>query len=200
MTYRILKRLFDVCASIIGILILLPFSLLIGCAIKLNSHGSIFVKLDRISQGKIIPVFKFRTMIEGANKLKNGLSSLNERKDGPFFKIKNDPRITRVGFILRKHLIDELPQLLNVLLGHLSLVGPRPHEPEETQSYPENYRHILLAKAGITGLSQINGASNLPFLKELEFDNQYLKNQSLYLDLKIIIKTIKIFFTEANGV
>ncbi len=200
MTYRILKRIIDICGSLIGILILLPFSIFIELAIKLTSKGPIFVKLDRISQGKVVPVFKFRTMIVGANKLKNGLSPLNERKDGPFFKIKNDPRITRVGRILRKHLIDELPQLLNVLLGHLSLVGPRPHEPEETKSYHENYRHILLAKAGITGLSQINGSSNLPFLKELELDSLYLNKQSLNLDIKIILKTLKIFFTEPNGV
>ena len=132
--------------------------------------------------------------------MKPVLASLNERKDGSFFKIKKDPRITRVGKILRKFRIDEFPQLTNVLKGELSLVGPRPHEPEEVFSYPPEFKHLILAKAGVTGLSQVNGASSLPFLKELTLDNYYLKNQSFWLDSKIIIKTILILFFDPTAV
>jgi len=125
---------------------------------------------------------------------------LNERKDGPFFKIKNDPRLTKTGKFLRKFRFDEFPQFLNVLKGDLSLVGPRPHEPEEMLAYPPEFKKIYFAKAGLTGLSQVNGASNLPFIKELEFDLYYLEHQSFLLDLKIFLKTIVIFFFDPTGV
>ncbi len=145
-------------------------------------------------------VYKFRSMIEGAGSLKENLRHLNQRNDGPFFKIKDDPRITKVGRALRKLRVDEFPQFINVLKGELSLAGPRPHEPEEVLNYPEKFRHLYLAKAGITGLSQVSGASNLSFLKELELDDYYFRNQSLWFDLKIILKTIAILFTDPTGV
>jgi lipopolysaccharide/colanic/teichoic acid biosynthesis glycosyltransferase len=139
-------------------------------------------------------------MINDAHSQKSSLNHLNERSDGPFFKIKNDPRLTKVGKFLRKYRLDEFPQLWNVLKGELNLVGPRPHEPEEVMLYPEKYRHIVFAKAGATGLSQVSGASSLPFLKELELDSHYLEQQSLTLDAKIISKTVKIIFTDGNAV
>jgi lipopolysaccharide/colanic/teichoic acid biosynthesis glycosyltransferase len=108
--------------------------------------------------------------------------------------------LTVIGKFLRKIRLDEFPQMINVLKGELSIVGPRPHEPEEIDRYPQEYRHILSVKAGVTGLSQVNGASSLPFLKELELDNYYFNNQSLWLDIKIIAKTIFILFTDANAV
>ena len=132
--------------------------------------------------------------------MKKLLSVLNERSDGPFFKIKNDPRITKVGRILRKFRIDEFPQLINVLKGEMALVGPRPHEPEEVIYYPEEYKHIILARAGITGLSQVNGASGLPFLKELELDSHYVKNRSLLLDGKILAKTAVFIFSDPTAI
>lgn len=125
---------------------------------------------------------------------------MNERRDGPFFKIRNDPRVTKVGRLLRRFRIDELPQLINVLWGEMTLVGPRPHEPQEIMSYPEGYHHLPLHKAGATGLSQVSGASSLPFLKELEIDDYYLRHQSLWLDLKIIVKTIAILLFDHNAV
>jgi len=128
------------------------------------------------------------------------LAVMNERADGPFFKIKKDPRVTRVGRVLRKFRLDEFPQLLNVLKGELALVGPRPHEPEEVIHYPKEYAHLLLVKAGVTGLSQVNGASSLPFLTELELDSRYLENQSAWLDLVIIAKTISILFFDPTAV
>lgn len=200
MIFKILKRVVDIIGSIVSLIILLPFFPFIALAIKINSKGPILIKLDRVSEGRIIKVYKFRSMIVGAENKKRDLLNLNERKDGPFFKIKNDPRITKVGKILRKFRLDELPQLINVLKGELSLVGPRPHEPEELFSYPREYRELLAAKTGLTGLSQINGASSLKFLKELELDDYYLKNISLWLDIKILFKTLIIFFTDPTGV
>ncbi|TSC96651.1 MAG: putative glycosyltransferase [Parcubacteria group bacterium Athens1014_26] len=167
---------------------------------RIIAPGPIFVKLERISNGKKISVYKFRSMIDGAHQIKTTLAYLNERKDGPFFKIKNDPRLTRIGKIIRKFRLDEFPQFINVLKNELSLVGPRPHEPEEVAAFPENSQHIADAKAGVTGLSQVNGASGLPFLKELELDDYYIKNQSFGLDFKIFLKTLVILFTDPTGV
>lgn len=226
MFYRIVKRLTDFFGSIIGLIILLPFFPFVALAIKLDTVISVIarsprrgnllerfftafrmtlvspvlIKLDRVSRGKIVKVYKFRSMVENAESQKKDLLKLNERSDGPFFKIKNDPRITKVGRFLRKFRLDEFPQLINVLKGELSLVGPRPHEPCELFAYPREYRELLTAKTGITGLSQVNGASSLPFLKELEFDKFYLENQSLWLDIKILFKTLFIFFTDPTGI
>lgn len=158
------------------------------------------VRLDRVSGGKVVTIYKFRTMIDGAHEMKPALAHLNERIDGPFFKIKNDPRLTKVGAFLRKLRLDEFPQLVNVLEGKLSLVGPRPHEVDEVAHYPAEYVHLTLAKAGVTGLSQVSGASGLSFLKELELDSFYLANQSPWLDAKILAKTIAIFFLDPTGV
>ena len=172
----------------------------IASAALAMTNSPVLIKLNRVSEGKIIGVYKFRSMEVGAENRKKDLLSMNERKDGPFFKIKNDPRITKVGRFLRKTRVDELPQLINVLKGELSLVGPRPHEPEELYAYPREYRILLAAKTGITGLSQVSGASGLPFLKELELDKYYLDNQSIWLDIKILLKTLFIFFTDPTGV
>ncbi|HEY4499821.1 MAG TPA: sugar transferase [Candidatus Paceibacterota bacterium] len=190
----------DITGSLIGLVFISALYPFAAIMIKLDSPGPALIKLPRISRGKMIYVYKFRSMRHNAHPEKKLLRHLNERKDGSFFKISNDPRITRVGRILRKWHIDEFPQLINVLKGELSLVGPRPHEPEEMYDYPAPYRHLLLAKAGITGLSQVNGASGLPFLRELELDSAYLRQQSLLLDLKILFKTLYIFFFDPNGI
>lgn len=139
-------------------------------------------------------------MIDGAAAMKGGLKHLNERNDGPFFKIKRDPRVTKFGRLLRKFRIDESPQFINVLKGELALVGPRPHEPEEVIHYPDEYKSLLLHRSGITGLSQVNGASSLPFMKELELDKFYLDNASFGLDSKIIFKTAAILFFDPTAV
>jgi len=158
------------------------------------------IKQRRVSKGRVVMVYKFRSMVKGAEKMKAGLMEKNERSDGPFFKIKNDPRITKVGKILRRTRLDEFPQFFNVLKGELSLVGPRPHEPEELFAYPPEFREICFAKSGLTGLSQISGNSKLPFLQELELDRRYLKNQSIFLDLEIIAKTILILLCRPDGI
>lgn len=194
------KFLFDFFGALIGLIFLIPLLPFIVLAIKLDSRGPIFVRLPRISKGNIVNVYKFRSMVSGAHEMRVQLINLNERSDGPFFKLKNDPRITRIGRILRKTRIDEFPQLFNVLSGELALVGPRPHEPEEIAKYPEEYRHLIYAKSGVTGLSQVSGASSLPFLKELELDSFYIHHQSFLLDCKIILKTIEIFITDPTAV
>ncbi|MEK7590084.1 MAG: sugar transferase [Patescibacteria group bacterium] len=195
-----IKRLIDIVGASVGLLATTPFWPLIIFLIKIESRGAGIVRIERVSAGKTFKVYKFRSMIDGAHALKNGLKHLNERGDGPFFKIQNDPRITQVGKIIRKFHVDEIPQLINVLKGEMSLVGPRPHEPNEIIHYPIEYSHLILAKAGLTGLSQVNGASSLQFLRELELDSDYIKNQSLLLDAKILMKTAKIIFTEPKGV
>ena len=200
MRYKSVKRIIDILGSGFGLLLTAPLWPIIALAIKLDSRGPMLVKLDRVSDGRIIKVYKFRSMIDKAHNYKPILNHLNERRDGPFFKIKNDPRVTRVGKILRRFRLDEIPQFINVLKDDLALVGPRPHEPEEVIHYPGEHKHLLLAKAGATGLSQVNGASALPFLKELEFDSHYVKNQSLRLDAKIIAKTVPIIFFDPTAV
>ncbi|RJQ28752.1 sugar transferase [Candidatus Parcubacteria bacterium] len=200
MTYPISKRTIDIIGSILGIIFIIPFFPFIVLAIIFESGCPIFVKLDRISEGKIIKVYKFRSMIQGAHAMKQDLIHMNERIDGPLFKMKDDPRLTHVGRFLRKLRVDEFPQLLNVIRGELALIGPRPHEPEEIAKYPDEFKHIQYARAGLTGLSQVSGASSLSFMKELELDSFYIKNQSLWFDIKIFFKTIFIFFSDPTGV
>lgn len=200
MLYRIAKRTIDILGSLVGLALLAPLYPLIAAGIKLETRGPVLAKIDRVSAGKKFQVYKFRSMIDGAHALRPTLKEFNERKDGPFFKMSRDPRVTLVGRLLRKFRIDEFPQLINVLKGEMSLVGPRPHEPGEVIHYPPEYRHLMLAKAGVTGLSQVNGASALPFLKELELDSHYVKNPSLWRDAKIIGKTASIIFFDPTAV
>ena len=199
MNYPIWKRLLDIAGAAAGLLLITPFTPFIALAIKLDSQGEIFIRLPRVSEGKIIKVYKFRSMVKGAHKMKINLLELNER-DGYFFKMKNDPRVTRVGRVLRRFRIDEFPQLLNVLTGELALVGPRPHEPEEVTHYPDEHKKLLLVRAGVTGLSQVNGASSLPFLRELELDKFYSENISPKMDIKILGKTAAILFFDPTAV
>ncbi|MDD5710666.1 MAG: sugar transferase [Candidatus Colwellbacteria bacterium] len=200
MHYPLWKRLFDIIGSTLGLVLILPFTPLIALAIKLDSRGPVFEKLNRVSGGKVVKVYKFRSMVENAQALKSKLAHLNERRDGPLFKIKNDPRVTRVGRFLRKFRIDEAPQFINVFRGELAFVGPRPREPQEAEQYPENYRIVLDFKNGVTGLSQVNGASSLLFLRELELDKYYVEHVSFWLDLKICLKTLAILFFDPTAV
>lgn len=194
------KRALDIIGGVLGSIVFLPLGLLIALAIKLESQGPPIIRLARVSGGKKVHVYKFRSMVKDAHLLKPTLASFNERSDGPFFKIKDDPRVTKVGRLLRKFRFDEFPQLLNVISGDLSLVGPRPHEPEEVIHYPGEYKHLILAKAGVTGLSQVSGASSLPFMRELELDSYYEKQKTFWTDVKIIGKTISIIFTDPTAV
>lgn len=198
--YPEFKRALDLAGGTVGVLLFAILYPVIGTLIKATSRGPVLVKLDRVSRGKTIALYKFRSMINGAHAQKPLLSPFNERRDGPFFKMTHDPRLTRVGKIIRRFRIDEVPQFINVLKGELSLVGPRPHEPEEIAHYPAEYAFLANCKSGITGLSQVSGASSLEFRRELELDADYAKNVSLFRDLKIIGKTLAIFLFDPSAV
>jgi len=197
---KVIKRFIDIIFSLIGIVILSPFFVLIALGIKLDSAGPVFVKLERIGRGKKFELYKFRSMVRNAHRMKYNpdgtlreeFQRLNER-EGPLFKLKNDPRVTRFGRFLRKTRLDEFPQLFNVLKGDMSLVGPRPHEPEEVAQYEKQHKKLLTIKPGITGMSQVSGSSDLEFEREVKLDVYYIENWSLVLDLIILIKTFFIF-------
>jgi len=185
---RVIKRVLDILGSSIGLLLLLPLFLLVAIGIKIDDRGPVFYRSKRVSRNRRFWMWKFRSMSVGADKRKAELISQN-RREGPLFKIKDDPRITRFGKFLRRTTIDELPQLWNVLKGDLSLVGPRAHMPEEVELYEKHHRKVLAVKAGVTGLAQVSGRSTLDFEQEVKLDVYYLENWSLWLDLKIIFQT-----------
>ncbi|MDP6561910.1 MAG: sugar transferase [Candidatus Peribacteraceae bacterium] len=188
---RVLKRLFDIVGSIVLIVILSPIFVVISVLLLLAQGLPIFYVSARVADGEggTIPFMKFRTMIKNADKKKATLRSKSHRTDGPLFKIKNDPRITPVGSVLRRWTFDELPQLFNVLAGHMSLVGPRPHLPDEVDRYTSYERRVFAVKPGMTGLAQISGRSNLAFKDEVRLDLKYIEEWSLLLDLWIIWRT-----------
>lgn len=196
---KVTKRVLDITGAAFGFIIFSPLFLGVALAIKLDSKGPIlFAKLDdgspakRVGQkGKLFTFYKFRSMYPNTHsKRSRELHALNTRQDGPLIKIKNDPRVTRVGLFIRKYSLDELPQLYNVLIGNMSLVGPRPHLPEEVENYKKHDRFLLTIKPGLTGLPQISGRSDLKFEEEARLDRYYIENWSILKDLKIILKTL----------
>ncbi len=196
---KVIKRGVDIFGSTIGLILLWPLFLLIGLIIKIDSPGPIFVKLKRISQGKRFDLCKFRSMVKNAESLKKELLKNNEREDGPLFKMRNDPRITKIGQILRKLRIDEFPQLINVLKGEMSLIGPRPHQPDEIAKYQKHHKKVLFIKSGMTGLAQISGSSNLFFEEEIKLDTYYIENWSLKKDIYILLKTFLVLFIDRSA-
>ncbi len=196
---KIVKRSFDIIVSFFGLIVLIPLFLILGVIIKINSEGPVFEKLERIGERKkSFKLFKFRSMIKNARQYKKELIEYNERKNGPLFKIENDPRITSFGKILRKTSLDELPQLINVIKGEMSLVGPRPHEPQEVAQYQRHHKQLLTIKPGITGLAQISGRSKLSFEEEAKLDIYYIENWSLGFDFQIIVKTLPVILSRKN--
>lgn len=187
---KIFKRIFDIAFSVIILIVLSPFLLIVAVIVKLDSPGPVLVKLERVGQkGKAFTLYKFRSMVVGAHTMKKELAQYNERKDGPLFKMKNDPRITHFGKILRNTSIDEIPQFLNAIKGDMSVVGPRPHEPEEVSHYQKDHKKLLTIKPGITGMAQVSGRSDLNFDEEVKLDVYYIENWSLLLDLQLIFRT-----------
>lgn len=200
---RIVKRLFDIIGSLGCILLTLPIMLVTAIAIRLDSKGPIFFTKDddgkrvkRVGQNaQPFFYFKFRSMQPGTHNMRyNELAHNNLRKDSPLVKIDNDPRITRVGKFIRRFSIDELPEFFLVLRGDMSLVGPRPHLPEEVAKYKKHHKRVLSMKPGITGLAQISGRSDLGFEDEVRLDTFYMENWALWLDLVILVKTPFILF------
>ena len=196
---RIIKRLIDFIGALLGLIILSPLFGIIAFLVKWDSDGPVLVELKRISQGREFNLYKFRSMIKDAEKLKKFLWSYNERKDGPLFKMKDDPRITKIGRFLRKYRIDELAQLINVLKGEMSLIGPRPHQPDEIAHYRKHHTKVLAIKAGMTGFAQVGGSSDLPFEEEIKLDTYYIENWSLITDLKILLKTLVILLKDRSA-
>jgi exopolysaccharide biosynthesis polyprenyl glycosylphosphotransferase len=187
---RILKRTLDLIVGLLALLIVLIPGVIVALLIRLDSAGPVFVKLERVGQGqRKFWLWKFRSMINNAHAMKPQLMEHNERRDGPLFKMENDPRITRIGRFIRKTSIDELPQLFNVLGGDMSLVGPRPHEPEEVARYDVRHKKLLAIKPGMTGMAQVSGRSNLSFEDEVRLDTYYIEHWSLGLDLTILVRT-----------
>ncbi len=190
-----IKRLFDIAFSLVVLIVLSPVYIIIALLIKLDDGGPIFFSQERVGlNGRRFFCLKFRTMVVNAEALRHQLMSQNEQS-GPVFKIKMDPRITRVGRFLRKTSLDELPQFINVLAGDMSVVGPRPPIPSEVEQYERWQNRRLSMKPGITCIWQVSGRNNIPFEEWVRMDIRYIDNWSLQLDIRIILKTVKVILT-----
>ncbi|MBN8250841.1 sugar transferase [Priestia flexa] len=193
--YRYTKRSTDIVGSLAGIIVLSFLFLVISVWIKIEDpRGPVFFSQKRVGKdGKEFNMYKFRSMVTDAEERLKELLALNETT-GAMFKMKNDPRVTRVGRFIRKTSIDELPQLFNVLKGDMSLVGPRPPLPREVEEYTSYDKQRLLVMPGCTGLWQVSGRSNIGFKEMVELDLQYIQNRTLLFDIKIIFKTVLVLF------
>ncbi|MEK4607254.1 sugar transferase [Geobacillus sp. FSL W8-1251] len=191
--YLIAKRIMDICGALIGLICLSWLFLIVALLIKLEDpKGPVFFRQVRVGKnGKEFYMYKFRSMVTNAEELLESLLHLNE-VTGAMFKMKEDPRVTKIGKFIRKTSIDELPQLWNVLKGEMSLVGPRPPLPREVAQYTEYDKQRLLVTPGCTGLWQVSGRNDLGFDEMVELDLKYIRERSLLYDIKIIFKTIKI--------
>ena len=186
------KRMFDFFATSLLIVLIAPFWFFLALLIKLTSLGPAVFHQKRVGRRKhVFSMYKFRSMIENADEMRPQLRDLNEVK-GSFFKIKNDPRITGVGRWMRRYSLDETPQLINVLKGEMSLVGPRPMPLDEVEGYTDWHHQRHQVKPGLTGLWQVSGRSDLSFEEMIELDLFYIQNCSFRLDLKILLETISV--------
>ncbi|MBW4634655.1 MAG: sugar transferase [Iphinoe sp. HA4291-MV1] len=195
------KRSFDLCCSIVLLLLLSPVYVVIATLIKLDSSGAVFFRQNRAGlHGKSFKIWKFRTMVADAENLQAKLEAKNEIKDGVLFKMKDDPRITQLGKFLRRYSLDELPQLFNVLLGEMSLVGPRPLPMRDVERFQTKHFIRQEVLPGITGLWQVSGRSDIDNFEDgVKLDIAYIENWSLWLDLQILLKTLKVVFNKAGA-
>lgn len=194
--YLFIKRSLDIIVSFIGLIFLIPITLIVGLAIKIEDGGPVFFKQTRVTKnGKLFKLYKYRSMVVNAEKIRDTMDDVNEM-DGPVFKVKDDKRITKVGHFIRKTSIDELPQLINVFLGDMSIVGPRPALPREVEEYDSYAKRRLEVKAGLTCIWQVQkNRNNISFKDWMNMDVEYVENQSIALDLKLIFKTFKAVLT-----
>ncbi|MCL1631172.1 sugar transferase [Sporolactobacillus sp. CPB3-1] len=194
-SYLFMKRLMDILGALAGLILLSPVFLLVALLIKMEDpHGHVIFKQIRVGKdGKEFYIYKFRSMVSNAEQLLNKLLDKNETT-GAMFKMKEDPRVTRIGHFIRRTSIDELPQFVNVLKGDMSLVGPRPPLPREVDEYTEYDMQRLLVQPGCTGLWQVSGRSNVGFEKMVELDIKYINNRSFFEDMKIIFRTFGAMF------
>jgi lipopolysaccharide/colanic/teichoic acid biosynthesis glycosyltransferase len=197
--YRLSKRIFDFVASLFGLIVLSPLFLIVAIAIKVeNPKGPVFYSQVRLGKKQEpFKMYKFRSMIVDADKHLQELLNDNE-VDGAMFKMREDPRVTRVGQFIRKYSIDELPQLVNVLFGNMSLVGPRPPLPREVAEYTEYDKQRLAVKPGCTGLWQISGRNDVGFSEMVALDLKYINKRNMAFDLYVLFKTVLVFI-KPNG-
>lgn len=197
--YDFFKRCIDIIGSAFGLIILAPLLVIIGVLIKIESRGPVLFLQDRVGiNGQIFRIYKFRSMVVEAEKYKKELLEQNEM-NGPMFKIKNDPRITKIGKFIRCTSVDELPQLINVLKGDMSLVGPRPSLPEEVEQFDPWMMERLKVKPGLTCYWQVSGRNDIEFEDWMKLDIKYIKERCIVLDIKLIIKTFFVLFGDEHA-
>lgn len=197
--YYVVKRLIDIISSILGLILLSPVLLIVGILIRLESKGPVIFRQKRVGKdGRLFKLYKLRSMVVDAEEIKKSLLRQNEMS-GPMFKMKNDPRVTKVGSFIRKTSIDELPQLLNVLKGEMSLVGPRPSLPKEVAKFEAWMNERLQVKPGLTCYWQTSGRSNIDFEDWMKLDIKYVRDRNFLLDIKLIIKTVFVLFGDENA-
>jgi len=197
--YEVIKRLIDVVCSFLGVLVLSPLFIIIAIIIKTTSKGAVFFSQKRVGKnGKEFEMYKFRSMVVNAEELKEKLVAQNEMS-GPMFKMKDDPRVTKVGKFIRKTSIDELPQLWNVLKGDMSLVGPRPSLPKEVAQFEDWMYRRLEVKPGLTCYWQVSGRNNIDFEDWMKLDVKYVDERSTWIDIKLIFKTVGVLFGDKNA-
>jgi len=197
--YYFFKRIMDILCSLIGLILLAPLFLIVGIFIKLESKGPIIFSQERIGRhGHTFKMYKFRSMVVNAEELKEKLRCQNEMS-GPMFKMKDDPRVTKVGKFIRKTSIDELPQLFNVLKGEMSLVGPRPSLPKEVIKFDDWMMTRLEVKPGLTCYWQVSGRNDIDFEDWMKLDVRYVKERSTLVDIKLILKTFLVLFGDEHA-
>lgn len=197
--YEISKRAIDIIGAGSGLLLLSPVIAIVVCAVKFTSKGPIFFSQKRVGKnGKIFDMYKFRSMVVNAEELKEKLAHQNEMS-GPMFKMKDDPRVTKVGKFIRRTSLDELPQLWNVLKGDMSLVGPRPSLPKEVKQFEKWMFKRLTVKPGLTCYWQVSGRNNIDFEDWMKLDISYVEDRNLWIDIKLIFKTIFVLFGDKNA-
>lgn len=198
--YMFCKRAMDIIGSLAGLILLSPLLLIIAIAIKIEDpKGSIFFSQQRCGKdNKLFQIYKFRSMVSNAEELLEELMEHNEM-DGPVFKIKEDPRITKIGKFIRKTSVDELPQLFNILKGDMSIVGPRPAIPHEVAEYNDYQRQKLLVKPGLTCIWQVSGRNSIGFDEWVDMDLEYITTRNLWMDIKLIFKTVGVLFGDDNA-
>ncbi|WP_422389193.1 sugar transferase [Clostridium baratii] len=197
--YIFLKRLIDLFGSFIGLIVLSPIILVVSLLIKFESKGPVIFSQDRIGKdGKVFKMYKFRSMVVNAEDLKEKLKEQNEMS-GPMFKMKEDPRVTKIGKFIRKTSIDELPQLINVLKGDMSLVGPRPSLPKEVEQFEDWMMERLEVKPGLTCYWQVSGRNNIDFEDWMKLDIKYVRERNTLTDIKLIFKTVFVLFGDENA-
>lgn len=199
--YKSIKRIIDIILSFIGLIVLSPVFLIVAIAIKLDSKGPVFFLHSRLGKnGKTIKIYKFRTMCDHAEDMIKNFTEEQKREFQENYKLVNDPRITKVGNFLRKTSLDEIPQMLNILKGDLSIIGPRPIIEEEIEKYGPNKAKFLSVKPGLTGYWQANGRSNTSYEDRIKMELYYVDNMSLWLDIKLFFKTILVVIRKDGAV